>query len=161
MNRKREEERDRNWGGSRQKGREEMEMKKNINDKEIKFKVKSFLFSGLIEFDMMIINTREQWFIECFVFRLGIIDIMSALLQRVWGLWLVQVDLGCDIQVYSSTLRVEVPFTLVIWRRADREQELYKTDILLYVYHHGKCYIGEGLIYFFTDDFTVLLILNW
>jgi len=32
----------------------------------------------------------------------------------------------------------------VIWQRADQEQqEFYKADILLYIYHHGKCYTVE------------------
>ena len=39
-----------------------------------------------------------------------------------------------------APLRGEVPFTQVIWKRADREQrELYTVDILPYFYHHGKC----------------------
>jgi len=40
-----------------------------------------------------------------FVFHVDTIDIMSALLQRVCGLLLVQVYFGCDIHVYSGAPR--------------------------------------------------------
>ena len=60
---------------------------------------------------------------------------------------LVQVDIGCAIQISSleAPLRVEVSFTPVIRQRADREQQgqqgpLYKADTLFYVCHHGECW---------------------
>ena len=94
---------------------------------------------------------RHQRVVVCYN---GLLSFTFGFLTYNWF------NFRCDIQVLSSIHLAEVSFTLVSWRSTDREQQqLYKTDILLTATIMVS--VARKQVFFFTDEITLLLILNW
>ena len=55
--------------------------------------------------------------------------------------------MGVTFRFITAPLEAKVPFTLVIWKRADREQPR-PVRLISYFCHHGKCCSGRGVNYF-------------
>ena len=58
-------------------------------------------------------------------------DIRSALSQKVFDIGAL--ILGVTFRFIAAPMKAEVPFNLVIWKRADREQQSCKVDIHLFL----------------------------
>ena len=61
----------------------------------------------------------------------------------------------------AAPFRAKVPFTLVIWTRADREQQSC-TSLIIYLTSNNMQAAGKKVLFdFFTDYFTFLLLVKW
>lgn len=106
-----------------------------INRSRLSKKLISFLYEP-IEFQ----NTRRMVHWIFFFSHLSLTDkgfAASDLLKWISGV---------TFRHIAARIRAKVPFTLVTWTRADREQQgLYESDNLLYIYQHATCW-EEGFI---------------
>ena len=66
--------------------------------------------------------------------------------------------LGVTFRFITAPLEIKVPFTLVIWKRADREQPR-PVRLISYFYHHGKCCSGRGCLLFCFSLMNLLFCL--
>ena len=59
-------------------------------------------------------------------------------------------------------LRAEVPFGLVIWTKADREQQVRCSRLISYFTSPNMVSAARKVsFYLFTDDFTLVLLVKW